>query len=1164
MSNEPVHQNTGHKVPTIAYFSSSPGGQYNLEKWAMWRGIAEATRNRGYHLVYVAGEEIETSPQATLYDLFDRENIDGLILWNSFISRQSLPEQLNDFISRYLPIPIVTIELKLEGCSSILVDNRHGMQNLLAHLINHHNYRKIAFIREKDTRASLEREKCFTDYLNQQGLFTAQLVGKLEDLDQRNLIPGIDYQAIVAHSDYEAALLVEKLNQRGVRLPEDVAITGFNDGQDARGCSPALTTIRLPFRMMGVQAVEILISQLNGEKSYSSFTAPTQLILRRSCGCLEPMAEEAATGRISARVSSRESPIINARNEIITELSQGMGTPTGSLAHTWAEQLFDIFFKELLHYQENPTLDSPSPGYVQDLSQILLHASAEGSNVSRWHEAVTILRNRILPYLESHELWFAEDLFQQARVLVGQSATRSEIHHSWQSARRAEILREMEAALFVALNDHELIQILVQGIKRLEINNFYLVLYENPSQPVGCRRLRLALKDGQEQEIVPKAESFPVRNILPEGYHNNNDVNSLVIEALHLGNEQIGYVVFKSPPPTDASKCDIYQAIRIQLSSALKGVSLRQELQLAVRQAEEANQLKSRFLSMVSHELRTPLNLIVGLSEMALRQQSHGKGIKGSRTLIELQKSYLEQIYISGQHLDRLIRDVLDLASSQVGQMNLVCEPLNLVPVLNDAASMCGQLANQKNLKFYTEIPDSLPWVWADKTRLRQVALNLLSNAIKFTAHGEVVLSAVHKESEIVISVRDTGLGIPKEEQDKIFDEFYQSDRSTTRGYGGIGLGLAITRRLIEMHGGRIWVDSGGAEGSGSNFSFTLPVIQKIETTEEKKHPSRADTVLILSNACESAEDLSRHLQNHGFKVDLLDLKRQHSFIEEIINYPPEAIVLDLPPASDVGWEIMKILKGNSETQDIPVLFYSLVDERNAGVVFELDYLSKPVDANELVNALKRYGLKNMDRQTGPKILIVDDDPGILNLQAQMIKEELPNCQISTARNGKEGLESMVDSKPDIVLLDLLMPELDGFGVLTAIQEDQNLRNIPVIVLTGQTLTEREMNRLRQGVSAVLEKGIFTSDEILARIENALSRKKRWMSESQHLVQRAMVFIHDHYKESLSRADIANYLCINEQYLSRCFKNEIGIGPMNYLSRYRIAQAKKLLERQDL
>jgi signal transduction histidine kinase/CheY-like chemotaxis protein len=909
----------------------------------------------------------------------------------------------------------------VEGCANVLVDNDQGMRDLLAHLVEGHGYQKIAFVGRESSQASRLRKAAFETHMAQYGLLNNDLVGTLDELDARGVRWGRDVRAVLAHSDYVAINLVEVFRQRGLRVPEDVVVVGFNDGQEARGSLPPLTTVRLPFRNMGRKAMELLVKRIGGEPLNESVSLAPQLVLRRSCGCLEPMAEQAAAGAVAHYQGDLTAVLEGLQRSLPEQMAFGMGTSIESLAQVWSRKLFDLFASELTRKQFDPTMRVPGSRFLHGMNDLLREAVAEGSNVTRWHEALTLLRLALLPYLQGEILTFCEDLFHQARVLVGQIAVRLEVHRTWNTAQRTEILREIEAALLVAFEFDELIDILQQGLARLKIQDAYLVLYEEQFDPHGKARLALAIENGERVTVSPEQASFPVQELLPAGMLSGQAVDCVVIEALQQRDEQIGYLLIKTDPPADPAECDVYQALRIQLSGSLLGVRLRQKLQDARRQAEEANHLKSRFLSMVSHELRTPLNLIVGLSEMAMRQQARGTDS------LEVLIKFLEQIYVSGQHLDRLIRDVLDLASSQVGQMTLISKPLDLRPVLDDVAGMADQLAKQKHLAFRMQAPAELPAVLGDKTRLRQILLNLLSNAVKFTAHGEVALLVSVQDAEITVQVCDTGLGIALEEQEKIFDEFQQSDRSVERGYGGIGLGLAIARRLVEMHGGRIWVTSSGAEGRGSTFSFSLPVMPEMQAAQQiPRLPSRERQGMVLIVSLDSPGSgrerldadghplsLAQHLTYHGFSVeevhfnDAAQLADTSDFIDALVASPPGAMVLDLAPASEQGWEIIKRIKEHPAIQDIPVLFYALMadegEEGPAGMVLEMDYLTKPVGAENLVRALKLHGLLSAPVEGGRTILIVDDEPGILDLHARLVQAELPACRVVTARDGSGG-----------------------------------------------------------------------------------------------------------------------------------------------------------------
>ena len=275
-----------------------------------------------------------------------------------------------------------------------------------------------------------------------------------------------------------------------------------------------------------------------------------------------------------------------------------------------------------------------------------------------------------------------------------------------------------------------------------------------------------------------------------------------------------GYAVF------DTSQLEVYGAIVQQIAAALNNAQLYREATEGRRLAEEANQLKSRFLSTVSHELRTPLNLIVGLSDLLLKESD-----ESGLPLPDRYRVDVERIHASGQHLGWLIGDVLDLASSEAGQLRLTNDVIDLSETLRTVIVIGQQLAEDKGLAWHVTLPEAGPWVYGDRTRLRQVALNLVANAVKFTQRGAVRLTVDAQPEAVTVSINDTGLGISPAEQALIFDEFRRSERSLSRGYGGLGLGLAICKRLIELHGGSIGVTSSGEEGTGSTFFFTLPIV---------------------------------------------------------------------------------------------------------------------------------------------------------------------------------------------------------------------------------------------------------------------------------------------------------------------------------------------------
>jgi YesN/AraC family two-component response regulator len=323
-----------------------------------------------------------------------------------------------------------------------------------------------------------------------------------------------------------------------------------------------------------------------------------------------------------------------------------------------------------------------------------------------------------------------------------------------------------------------------------------------------------------------------------------------------------------------------------------------------------------------------------------------------------------------------------------------------------------------------------------------------------------------------------------------------------------------------------------------------------------------SQVVLVLTDRLEQAALLRKHLLDEGFQVEVIGVEENPDWISLAQKLAPGAVILDMPVASR-GLEWLEMLKSNQETQDVPVIFYSLLQEQSNGSMLVLDYLIKPFAGLQLEQALERLGFSYHAVENAYTVLVVDDNPDILEIHVRLVANHLKDCRVLRAANGLDALDQMRRNRPNLVLLDLMMPELDGAGVLDAMHEDERLRDIPVIVVTAQTLTEEQMARLNQGVASVLAKGIFTVQETLAHIDQALAQTRRVGSDTQRLVRKVMAFIHEHYAEPISRETLSSYARVSERHLNRCFLQETGLTPVVYLNRYRIEQAKHLLRERS-
>jgi CheY-like chemotaxis protein len=481
----------------------------------------------------------------------------------------------------------------------------------------------------------------------------------------------------------------------------------------------------------------------------------------------------------------------------------------------------------------------------------------------------------------------------------------------------------------------------------------------------------------------------------------------------------------------------------------------------------------------MSHELRTPLNSIIGFSRVIL------KGIDGP--INEIQEQDLQAIHHSGQHLLDMINNILDLSKIEAGKMELNIEEIALDDVLDSVISTARGLVKEKSIKLLTDIPEDLPLVNADRTRVRQIMLNLLQNAAKFTDEGSITVhvDVLSEDKEVKVSVIDTGIGISPEDQDKLFERFSQVDSSLTRKVGGSGLGLSITKLLVEMQGGLI--DLHSAPGEGTTFWFTLPIgAPHVEEPPEPDEDIYTDTKVIISiDDDEKVIDLyKRYLRSHGYKV--IPITEPNGIIEKIKEINPYAITLDIMMPQKDGWQVIQEIKNDPETAHIPVIICSIVEEKDrAYQLGAVDYLVKPILEDELVNAINRLELPK--EKEIYEILVIDDDPQVFQLIEIALRNEL-QYHLVYANGGFAGLDYLNNHKPDAIILDLIMPDLNGFSILETMQGNTAQRDIPVIILTAADLSAEERQKLEKNKREVFIKNHFQDGQLIDYLENALQR----------------------------------------------------------------------------
>jgi PAS domain S-box-containing protein len=527
--------------------------------------------------------------------------------------------------------------------------------------------------------------------------------------------------------------------------------------------------------------------------------------------------------------------------------------------------------------------------------------------------------------------------------------------------------------------------------------------------------------------------------------------------------------------------------------AAIQDITDRRErekqLREAKRAAEDANQAKSQFLAAMSHELRTPLNAIIGFSEI-LVDQTFGP-------LNDKQSRQVNNILTSGRHLLQLINDILDIAKIEAGHMQLDLSQFDVGTTLRDIQAIVKTLANKKNITLTIEVESSIPRVTGDQSKFKQILHNLLSNAIKFTHEGGkvTVRAMVEKKggalpSDVKISVIDSGIGIKAEDQERIFMEFEQVDSSYARKQQGTGLGLALTRKLVELHGGRVWVESEG-EGRGSTFSFQIPIVQpevmRTEGVTEVKSWTPTTKLrplaLVVEDNLSMGELLHKFVGEAGYYV--VSAVNGEQAIDMAQKLKPDVITLDIILSDKHGLEILAELKDRPETQNIPVVVVSITRDRQLG--FSLgaaEWLVKPINRDRLGEVLKK--IKGGIEIRIPTVLIVDDDPTTVELLTDVA--EVEGFQVLQGHGGQEGINLARERLPNLIILDLMMPEVNGFDVVRELQEHEGTREIPILIFTAKDLTEGDRQELNRYVRKIVSKS--SKEELLQGLEKV--RNQQW------------------------------------------------------------------------
>jgi GAF domain-containing protein/CheY-like chemotaxis protein/HAMP domain-containing protein len=571
-----------------------------------------------------------------------------------------------------------------------------------------------------------------------------------------------------------------------------------------------------------------------------------------------------------------------------------------------------------------------------------------------------------------------------------------------------------------------------------------------------------------------------------------NEINAITLRAgfrarltapLFRGDDVVGMLVVRrrTPGAFPQNTVDLIKTFAAQSVLAIQNARLFHEIEDKSHELEVAGQHKSQFLANMSHELRTPLNAIIGYSEILqedvadLGQDNVGRDLK--------------KIEGAGRHLLGLINDILDLSKVEAGKMDVFLEDVEIVPLLEEVRALIVPLAEKNGNTLKLRPAKNLGSMRTDRTKLKQSLLNILSNGSKFTQNGRLTLVAERFKADrpmVRFAVSDTGIGMTEEQLGRLFQAFSQADASTTKKYGGTGLGLAISRRFCQLLGGDIAVTS--RPGKGSTFTITLPAhseasaqIKPAAAPRISADANNGATVLIVDDDAAARELLSASLKSAGYRLVHAASGEEALALARTVR--PDAITLDVMMPKPDGWEVLSTLKADADLCDIPVVMVTMAPDRGIGLSLgAVDVLTKPVDRARLTALIHR-----LVRRDGP-VLVVEDDADTREMMRHTI--EKLSLSVAEADNGRRALSWLGEHPvPAMILLDLMMPEMDGFEFLDAIAARAEWREIPVVVVTAKPLTAAERDRLLRQARKVMEKGTASGVDIAAAIGEAVRRR---------------------------------------------------------------------------
>jgi DNA-binding LacI/PurR family transcriptional regulator/AraC-like DNA-binding protein len=1117
----------------------------------LWSGVADEALSRGASVLCLPGgrlgalEDFEAARNG-IYRFAGPRNADGVVCWTTSLSGSADPAALDALVARLSTLPLVSVSQPLPGSPFVAFDAYHGMRALVEHLVDAHGLERLAFARGPANHVSAEhRFRAYRDALSGRGLpFRPELVTEALPwdegaaaatslLDERKLQPGRDFQALVAASDLLAFWAMKEILSRGWRVPEDLAIAGFNDSLESGLASPAISTVAVDFRREGRVAGNLLLRRLAGEAVPPETLLPAELRLRRSCGCPTVLPEPPDGGGHGFLPAAGP-----GRKALVAELAGLLGIALPSAAG-WLEDLVDALALE----------EGGQRGrFLPALERALDRTTPEGLDPAGWQACLSVLRKRGQAFRQGHQpAAELEEVFHRARVLAAEASRRAETWSHWQNDQEAEALRRAGAALLSCHDLEGIGRVLAEELPRLGIPSSWLVL----SDAGGQSRLVAASEDGHPLfPGGPGGLSFDCGLVLPDGFLEPGRNRGLVVEPLYFRDEPLGHLVLEIGPREGG----VYEALRGYVSSALRGARLFDEAKAARLRAEVADRIKTSLFANVSRELCEPLERIIRATEQ-------GQDLEGQGGAIRLE----------AERQLALIEDLLDLSRADIGELELSFSAVDPLPFLRAAA---------RELRFTSsvpilELPDRLPLIRADRRRLGQVLSAMAASLAAGRTGRRLVLSAGLELPHVTLGMEigEVEAGPKREAIEAVVLDGAAAGADLApdeQSPAGSGLGLEMARRIAALHGALL-EEYRGPRGRAFRLRLPLP---GLAGPAEVLGPGEMTILRLASQAGHGGGDNPTAAWSLGLPsrkvssaVECAEALEEAQARFEGGERVQGVIVCFLDEIGPREWSLLHAFRLDPTLARLPVAAYAATSEGGG----DGSNLAGPAEESGSVptggDFLSLIELGHGGHSSAP-VLVAGSSASSREELDSLASRALPSRRRRVLSSSPEVLAAALPLNEALVLADL--PAALAWAAL----EERNIGSAgklcpPMVVMLPDG--DLGLPDLAAGLAPLatraevllLPRAVFPSEVLRGILESMASGGSSTPAHARSLARKAEFWLMGGYGGQISRSSLAGAIGTSEDHLGRLFRKEFGLSLWEFLGRYRVRRAQVLLESGD-